>query len=35
MSLEKAKNGITGYVSNSQFIEDGITNLILQDVPFF
>lgn len=29
------KNGLTDFVSNEQFIEDGVTNQILKNLPFF
>jgi hypothetical protein len=35
VSVAKDKNGLTDFVSNEQFIDDGITHQILKDLPFF
>ena len=35
VSVAKDKNGITNFISNDQYIEDGVTNLILKEIPFF
>lgn len=35
VSVAKDKNQITDFISNDQYIEDGVTNQILKEIPFF
>ena len=35
VSLANENNQITDFISNDQFIEDGVTNQILKEIPFF
>ena len=35
VSVAPDKNGITDFISNEQYIEDGVTNQILKEIPFF
>jgi len=35
VSVAKDKNQITNFISNDQYIEDGVTNQILKEIPFF
>jgi hypothetical protein len=35
VSVAKNKNQITDFISNDQYIEDGVTQQILKEVPFF
>lgn len=35
VSVAKDKNGITDFISNDQYIEDGVNNQILKEIPFF
>ena len=35
VSVAPDKNGITDFISNEQYIEDGVNNQILKEIPFF
>lgn len=35
VSVAKDKNAMTDFISNDQYIEDGVTNQILKEIPFF
>lgn len=35
VSVARDQHSITNFISNDQYIEDGVTNQILKDVPFF
>ena len=35
VSVAKDKNGITDFITNEQYIDDGVINQILKEIPFF
>lgn len=35
VSVAKDKNGITDFITNEQYIDDGVVNQILKEIPFF
>lgn len=35
VSVAKDKNGITDFISNTDYMWDGVNNQILKDIPFF
>jgi hypothetical protein len=35
VSVAKDKNGITDFISNDQYIDDGVANQMLKEIPFF
>lgn len=35
VAVGKEKNAQSNFISNQEFVENGVTNKILKDVPFF
>jgi hypothetical protein len=35
IKVGKEKNATSDFISNKQFIENGVNNLLLKDLPFF